>query len=107
MNLISVNAGFLQVCQPQMAGGKNYTCPKGIGELQGTGFDMHTSFMGKQGSAATSWLNTTAPVPPGADITLTFAIWDSGDGVLDSSVLIDNFKFTVMPGTVGTKPIPM
>jgi hypothetical protein len=109
-NTISVNAGFLQACNPCNAGGKNFTCPLGYGEILGTGFETNTSYfncMGMQGSAATSWLVTTAPVAsPGAEITLHFAIWDSGDGVLDSTVLIDNFRFELKEGEVGTAPVP-
>jgi hypothetical protein len=59
------------------------------------------------GSAATSWLTTTAPIPADTDITLTFSVWDSGDGNLDSTVLVDNFKITTMPLPVGTMPAPM
>jgi hypothetical protein len=59
-----------------------------------------------QGSASTSWLVTTAPVTPGGEITLLFSAWDSGDGVLDSTVLIDNFKFDVDETSTGTTPIP-
>jgi hypothetical protein len=102
-NNISVNAGFVTVCSPQTAGGKNFPCAKGTAELAGTGFDEQAP----NGSAATSWLTTTAPVPAGQDITLTFAIWDTGDGVLDSTVLVDNFKFQLNATVVGTNPIPM
>ncbi len=101
-NLISVNAGFLEVCYPQSAGGKNFPCAFGPGELLGTGYDEQAN-----GSAATSWLQTTAPIEnPGQNIELMFAIWDSGDGVLDSTVLIDNFKFELESGVVGTIPDP-
>lgn len=101
-NTISVNAGFLQVCNPQSAGGKNYACPLGPAELQGTGFEINPN-----GSAATGWLETKAPIEaPGSDITLQFAIWDSADGLLDSTVLIDNFQFQLGAATTGTTPIP-
>jgi hypothetical protein len=100
-NLISVNAGFLEVCYPQTAGGKVFDCALGPGELAGTGFDEQPN-----GSAATSWLETTAPVEPGSTITLRFAIWDSGDGILDSTVLLDNFRFKVEGGTTRTIPVP-
>jgi len=97
-NTISVNAGFLQVCTAQNAGGKDFPCALGPNELSGTGFESH---------AATSWLTTTAPIEsPGSEITLHFAIWDSGDGVLDSTTLIDNFRFDVDENSVGTTPIP-
>ncbi len=108
-NTISVNAGFLQACQPCNTGGKNFTCPLGYGEILGTGFDSNSFTLncGIQGSAGTSWLTTTAPVEnPGENIELFFAIWDSGDGVLDSTVLIDNFRFELTEGEVGTIPTP-
>ena len=51
---------------------------------------------------------TAAPIEqPGQNITLHFAIWDSGDGVLDSTVLIDNFAFDVNPADTETAPVPV
>jgi hypothetical protein len=100
-NTISVNAGFLEVCYPQMAGGKNFPCALGAEQLAGTGFDEQPN-----GSAATGWLKTSSPVVnPGEDITMMFAIWDSGDQVLDSTVLIDNFSFEVEEAETVTEPI--
>jgi len=97
-NTISVNAGFLQVCTPQTAGGKVFDCPLGPGELTGTNFESH---------AATSWLQTSAPVEaPGTDITLDFLIWDSGDTAYDSTTLIDNFRFELDETVTGTQPVP-
>ncbi len=97
-NNISVNAGFLQVCTPQTAGGKNFPCELGTGELSGTGFEDH---------AATSWLTTNAALEaPGSQITLDFMIWDSGDTALDSLTLIDNFKFQLNETDTGTIPAP-
>jgi hypothetical protein len=98
-NPVSVNNGFLEVCQPQVAGGKNFPCQLGPAQLQGTGFEGH---------AATGWLETQSPVTPGSEITLRFAIWDMGDPILDSTVLIDNFQFSAEDATEpGTKPVPV
>ncbi len=107
-NTISVNAGFMNACYASMAGGKNFTCPLGYGEIVGTGFDDNIPFSQPipQGSAATSWLETTAPVTPGSEITLLFSTWDSGDGVLDSTALIDNFRFDIDETSTGTTPVP-
>ena len=107
-NNISVNAGFLQACNPCNTGGKNFDCSLGYGEILGTGFESNSAGTCPiQGSASTSWLVTTAPIEsPGSDITLHFTIWDSGDGVLDSTVIIDNFRFALTEGQVGTQPIP-
>jgi hypothetical protein len=35
------------------------------------------------------------PVEPGSEITLRFAVWDSGDSVLDSLVLVDDFQWSL------------
>jgi hypothetical protein len=80
-NPITVNSQqFVTVCS-----GGSYACASGAAELQGTGFE---------GGAATQWLRTTAPVTPGDPITLTFAIWDSGDPTLDATVLLDAFSWS-------------
>jgi len=101
-NTIGVNCSFLDVCFAQQAGGKSFTCSEGTAGLTGTGYDEQVN-----GSAATGWLTTSAPVEtPGADITLRFAVWDSGDGLLDSTVLIDNFRFDLADASLGTAPVP-
>ena len=100
-NPISVNNSLLQVCSPQNAGGKNFACPLGNTTLQNTGFEGH---------AATGWLTTTAPVDDvrGKEITLMWAVWDQGDGVLDSTALVDDFSWSVDPasGTATTPSVP-
>ena len=108
-NLISVNAGFLQVCQAQTASdGTYFPCPLGATQLQGTGFDQPGGDFGEtENSAATGWLQTTSSVTGGSSFTLRFAVWDSGDGVLSSTTLIDNFKFDQQPADTTTTPITM
>ena len=97
-NPISVNNSLLQVCKPQTAGGKQFGCPLGDSALAGTGFEGH---------AGTGWLTTTAPVDTvrGKEITLTWAIWDQGDGILDSTALIDDFAWSV-DAADGTATVP-
>lgn len=107
-NPISVNNALLQVCDPQTAGGKMFSCPLGSSTLQGTGFGTDTA---GSNHAATGWLQTTVNIDPslkGKDITLVFAVWDSGDGILDSTALIDSFTWSTAPGsnTPVTKPTP-
>ncbi|MBK8253910.1 MAG: choice-of-anchor L domain-containing protein [Polyangiaceae bacterium] len=106
-NTISVNAGFLQVCHPQTASnGVFFDCPLGPDQLTGTGFDQYFGSP-TDNSAATAWLQTTSPVEtPGQNITVDFAIWDSGDGILDSTVLLDNFQFGLDDTPTVTEPIP-
>lgn len=96
-NPVSVNAGFLEVCGPPgVHGGKNFTCPQGTSSLVGTGFETH---------GGTGWLTTTVPVSGGDQITLRLTVYDSGDGLFDSSVLIDNFRWVADPvGGPGTMP---
>lgn len=96
-NPISVNNSLLQVCSPRTAGGKDFKCPLGPNTLSGTTFESH---------AATGWLVTQAPAKPGDTITLTFAIWDSGDGALDSTVLLDKFEWSNDEKNTGTAPVP-
>jgi hypothetical protein len=107
-NPISVNNALLQACDSQNAGGKNFGCPLGSASLAGTGFGADTAGVNH---AATGWLQTQVSIDPalkGKDITLVFAVWDSGDGVLDSTALVDNFQWSTQPGqnTPVTKPNP-
>ncbi len=96
-NPISVNAGLLEVCSPQTAGGLTFACNLGTAELEGTGFEEH---------AATGWLEVQAPAEPGTTISILFTTWDSGDGVLDTTTLIDNWQWLTDDTTVGTIPLP-
>ncbi len=106
-NPISVNAAFVSVCgcnggPPCWAGGRPFTCPDGVDELLETGFDQDTNGLRH---AATSWLTTTAPVMPGQTITLRLAIYDSADQSLDSTVLLDKFRWLPRSPVVTTVPI--
>ncbi len=99
-NPVSVNNSLLQACvsQTPLGTNKHFPCPLGPSSLKGTGFDN---------SAATGWLQTTAPVKAGGTITLLLAIWDSGDGRLDSTVLIDKFAWSANEASgATTTPAP-
>ena len=110
-NPVSVNNAFLEVCgcpgnppSPCSAGNKTFQCSLGNLELIGTGFGFDTGF---EDHAATSWLSTQAPVEPNTEIELLWAVYDSGDGVLDSTAIIDNFRWIAKPGVpVSTNPVP-
>ncbi len=114
-NPVSVNIALFDNCDPSGIGQfatfcsagcpspPNPYCPLGAGFMNGTGFNE----WGDSGS--TGWLVTTAPVGPDEDVTIRFAIWDTGDSALDSTVLIDNFQWignSGEPVDVGTTPIP-
>jgi hypothetical protein len=110
-NPVSVNNSLLEVCgcpgNPPaacFAGGKTFTCSLGNTDLIGTGFGFDSGG-GDHGS--TSWLQTKAPVEPNTEITVRWAVYDSGDGILDTTTLIDNWKWIATAGvTVGTDPVP-
>jgi hypothetical protein len=108
-NPVSVNNSLLQVCPgPKTVKGKLFKCPLGTALLAKTGFD-ELAELGPH--AATGWLQTLAPLPvpaqPGLVITLRFAIWDSGDHILDSTVLVDNFQWLLEPASGSTtSPVP-
>lgn len=56
--------------------------------------------------AGTDWLTSTAPVTPGEEITLVFAIMDLSDSILDSVVFLDNFVWGCKPsGPPTTTPV--
>ncbi len=79
---ITVNSDdFVSECAP----GGTFLCPLGAAELAGTGFE---------GGAATPWLRTTAPIGGGDTVTLTFLIFDGGDGTYDATALIDAFAWS-------------
>jgi len=93
-NPVSVNIAFFDVCSG---------CAQGTAELAGTGFD------GSWGddAGATSWLKTTAPIGGGEEFTIRFAIWDTGDQVWDSTVLVDSFQWIANGGTVSVGTVHM
>jgi hypothetical protein len=95
-NPVNVNSGFFEVCTPGSKSGHTFDCAKGTSELDGTGFWPDTDM--KQ-DGATSWLETKAPVEPGEEITIQFMIWDTGDHILDSTVLLDNWQWDAKPTT--------
>jgi hypothetical protein len=106
-NPLSVNAAFVSACgctggPPCTAGMKTFTCPLGDGALLGTGFGKDSDPTGDH--ASTYWLETKAPVQPNNTITIVFTVYDSGDGILDSSVLFDNWQWIASPTVVGTMP---
>ncbi|HEX8789432.1 MAG TPA: choice-of-anchor L domain-containing protein [Polyangiaceae bacterium] len=130
-NPVAVNISFLDRCTPGAPVGclrsnnptaadpplYSSTCGAGTQELQGTGYgdsDMTqcdpstANNVSATLGASTGWLTTTAPVQPGEQFTLEFMIWDAGDGLLDSSVLIDHFQWLGGQGqvTTGTNPAP-
>ncbi len=86
-NPVGVNlamSGLFTVCKKQMLYPNKTKFCKGDAELSGTGFEKH---------GASNWLETRGNIKPGEEFELRLAIWDSGDHILDSLILIDNFKW--------------
>jgi hypothetical protein len=109
-NPVSVNLGFLDRCTKNVQIGcrgkpGRSTCTSGPDELLGTGFGITDRYCAdtSTGGGATGWLTTTSPIDPGEEFTLEFYIWDTGDNDLDSSVLLDNFRWEY--GEVQTETI--
>ncbi len=85
-NCISINNALFNECQG---------CSLGAAGLTGTGYENGTG-------GGTGWLTTTAPVAPGETISLRFIIFDEGDHIYDSAVLIDNFRW--LSGSTSSTP---
>jgi hypothetical protein len=86
-NPISLNAGFLDYRDdgsdlPQFAG----TCVAG--------------------HAGTKWLTSSAAVTAGEEITMIFAVFDLGDGLWDSFVLLDHFRWGCDANDDGPQTLP-
>jgi hypothetical protein len=120
-NPVAVNISFLNRCTPNAPVGclrsngptadpplYSSQCTAGTGELAGTGYgdtdqtQCDSSNVAATLGASTGWLTTKAPIQPGEQFTLEFMIWDAGDGLLDSSALIDHFQWIGGQGQVTT-----
>ena len=96
-NPITVNNGFFTVCTERRDQAADEALhARRSTDIAGTGYEDVGSGIpipaGMPGGS-TGWLTTTAPVTPGEDVTLHFIIFDEGDRILDSAVLIDNFQW--------------
>jgi hypothetical protein len=93
---ITVNTAFFSVCESTT----QYTCSKSVTLLTGTGYEYKdTSNVTIGGS--TDWLTTTTPVSPGETATLRLILFDGGDHVWDSTVVIDNLRFLPVAAPMG------
>lgn len=92
-NPLSVNNGFFEVCVPKA--GLCGACPLGNSELALTGMQLNNT------GGGTAWLTNDAPVVPGETITLDLMIFDVSDRLLDSLVLLDNFRWSLLTAVTG------
>jgi hypothetical protein len=104
---INVNSGFFQSCYPDSWLGRSFDCPRGVSELVGSGYDaIDKTLTNPARNGATGWLTTKQAVVPGEEITIRFAIWNTGDHWLPSAVLLDDWVWSAEPttATVTTRP---
>ena len=74
----------------------------GSGELVGTDFDIPAALSCNSISlagGATGWLKVAGNVVGGEIIRLRIAIWDTGDSTHDSTVTLDNFRWSTTSDT--------
>lgn len=69
------------------------TCAESA-SLTGTGYEVVDAVCqaGDLTGGGTGWLTASGNVVPGETITLRFALWDTADGISDSTVLVDNVR---------------
>lgn len=112
---VSVNTALLTTCDPTRQDAtalKLLSCERGIGLLEGTGFGPGDPLCGETTlppngfvtGASTGWPYTTVPVTKGEVVVLRFALWDTGDSDVDSTALIDNFRWSVEQPELRTVP---
>ncbi len=109
VDLIKVAPNMFPVCFPGEVGCKgapyNYMgCPAGTLELIGTGFFQNGDTgcgNNKVTGGATGWLKMSGNVEPGETMELRLAVWNTGDGLYDSLVLLDDWRWSTAPAVVG------
>ena len=88
---------------PGAGSGYSHTCTGALSLLTSTSYEIPycctglTDGNGNHGSGATDWLTTTAPISAGETFTLSFIVFDEQDGILDSAVNLDSFRWTSTP----------
>ena len=95
-NPVTVNNALLAACRYGTHGGVYFECPLGYWPLVSTGYDVGCGLgpISREGSgASTGCIRTVSSVEPGSTVTLRFTIWDSGDGLLDSLAVVDDFQW--------------
>ncbi len=101
---IRINNAFFDICDPDPSKPQTASmCSKPSVSLTGTGYAKECVMDSISAGGSTDWLYTLSPVKnpstpkPPDTIKLVFSIFDKGDPVLDSTVLIDNFRWKLSP----------
>jgi len=75
-------------------------CSKPKTNISGTGFECGPADSAH--GSSTGWLSTSWPIEAQETFTLIFHIHDASDGIFDSEVILDNFKWLGNPFDPGT-----
>jgi len=86
---IGINSAFGEPC----------TAP--VTNIAGTGFECSAQ-ANDHGGSSTGWLTTQWPILPGEPFELVLHVHDTGDGIYDSMVLVDNFAWLSGAFAAGT-----
>ena len=102
---VTANSASLGVCAPAAVceGLSPPQCALDPAALDGTGYEP------PQAGASTGWLRSTQAVTPGETIRLHLYLYDAGDHLGDSAVLIDDFQWGLIlwnPRECGPLPCP-
>jgi hypothetical protein len=103
-------------CAVFFSGGGTGTNPTACttGQFNGSGYDdntvteyynpfANTCYTGVSGGG-TGWLNLSGNVLPGEIFRIRIAIWDSGDHLFDSTILLDNWVWNTTGANPGGTP---
>ena len=100
-------SGLFTVCCPR----NKFPSCQGDDELKGTPFTPDQCPSGVLAAAnlenahgATGWLEVRGNIVSGEEFKLRMAIWDTGDHIWDSMVLLDNFQWYEVAGKPGIAP---
>jgi hypothetical protein len=117
-NPISVNSGFFDACScpgnppgacktPPGAANPVATFMCGLGKAYVAGTPFEADIANPSWThGSTGWLRTTTSVEPGGTFRIRFVTYDSTDGKVDSTTLIDNWTWYGKPGSTVTEEIP-
>ncbi len=111
--------GIFKVCNPncktvlmgkEISNTNKWGVCEGDQMLKGTGFESKVTMGQCDGNGGTGWLKVSGNVVPKEEITLRLAAWERGsvaygpDHSYDTTVLIDDFKWSPTPTKPGVSP---
>jgi hypothetical protein len=110
---VAKGTGLFRVCETQAQNPQCWdpdvstaSCAHGATQLTGTGFDWMNGPTPGPGNClnggGTGWLTTSGNLRPGEILELRMAIWDVGDTILDSTAILDGFRWLTTPAAPGT-----